>query len=113
MPTRPSLELTAKEWPRASNARWRAAPAENIGTPAAARHLAFDALGHSLAVSSSDGRVGIYDAGSRALKREVQTGLGRNGFLPVAFDAAAELLATIGPGDTVQLHPLPGGKGPI
>lgn len=88
-------------------------PAENIGAPAAPRHLAFDPLGHSLAVSSSDGRVGIYDAGSRALKREVQTGLDRNGFLPVAFDPAGELLATIGPGDTVQIHALAGGKEPI
>lgn len=87
-----------------------AAPAKDIGAPAAPRHLAFDPLGHSLAVSSSDGRVGIYDAGSRALKREVQTGLNRIGFLPVAFDPAGERLATIGPGDTVQIHALAGGK---
>jgi WD40 repeat protein len=66
-----------------------------------------------LAVSSSDGRVGIYDTSSRALKLEVQTGLGQNGFLPVAFDPMGELLATIGPGDTVQIHALAGGKEPI
>jgi WD40 repeat protein len=75
--------------------------------------LAFDRGGSLLAASWNDGRVSLFDGGSGALKREVQTGVRKNMHLPVALSPGGDLLATIGPDFAVQLYALAGTKEPV
>jgi WD40 repeat protein/serine/threonine protein kinase len=75
-----------------------------------ARYLAFDKKGQQMAVSWGDGRVGLYDARTRKLRREIKTGVGGNFYFPVALSPDGEWLATMGPQNTVQVYSVAGDK---
>jgi WD40 repeat protein/serine/threonine protein kinase len=85
-------------------------PPARIASPGAAvRYLGFDGKGKRLAVSWGNGRLGLYDAGSWTLLRQVQAGLDHvTMHFPVALDPDDHWLATSGPQDAVQLHPMVG-----
>jgi WD40 repeat protein/serine/threonine protein kinase/Flp pilus assembly protein TadD len=88
-------------------------PAVHVGPSVAGRYLAFDRRGKTLAISRADGRVGIYDGGSGALTREIDTRFGRNAYFPVALAPVGDLLAATGPENTVQLHSLDSEMEPV
>jgi WD40 repeat protein len=72
--------------------------------PAPARYLAFDRTGGLLAVSRGDGQVGLYDAGTRTLRREIHTRMVGNFYFPVALSPDGGLVATVEADNAVQLH---------
>jgi WD40 repeat protein len=84
-----------------------------LGRQAPARYLAFDGSGRLMAVSWGDGRVGVYDAGTGATAREVETKVGKYFHLPVALSPDGKLLAAMGPDHSVQLYAVADDKPPV
>jgi WD40 repeat protein/tetratricopeptide (TPR) repeat protein len=68
------------------------------------RDIAFDRQGRLMAVSWGNGQAGIYDALTGGVKRMIDAHTPEIGFyMPVALSPAGDLLATRGPGESVQL----------
>jgi WD40 repeat protein/cytochrome c-type biogenesis protein CcmH/NrfG len=82
-----------------------------------ARYLTFDRTGSRLAVSWSDGQVGLYDAATGSLQRlfriRPETTDFSGFYLPLAFSPSGDWLVTRGPGFRVILHPVAGDKNAV
>src|SRR5262249_24348785 len=60
-----------------------------------------------------DGRVGVYDAGSGATAREIETKAGAYFHLPVALSPDGKQLAAMGPNHDVRLYSVTDDKPPV
>jgi WD40 repeat protein/tetratricopeptide (TPR) repeat protein len=76
------------------------------------RGLAFDRRGRLLAVTWSDGRVGLYDAATGQLRRELGPSTLGEFYRPVALSPEGDRVAFAGPGFTVQVADVAGADTP-
>ncbi len=85
-----------------------------IASPSQPRDITFDRQAKRMAVSWGDGRVGVYDAHTGALKRMIDARTPEIGFyMRVALSPSGDLLATRGPGETIQLFRLDSDANPV
>jgi WD40 repeat protein/tetratricopeptide (TPR) repeat protein len=71
------------------------------------RDIVFDQLGRRMAISWGNGQVGIYDARTGDQQRMVDAQTPEAGFyMRIALSPSGDLLATRGPGETIQLFQL-------
>jgi WD40 repeat protein len=87
--------------------------AKNIPFIGPANYLSFDKSGTLLAVGGGKGQVALLDATSRSLKKMILTNYSKSPHFPVALNPGGNLLAAIGPDNTILLFDLINEKKPL